>query len=84
MVGITPNGSEEFRRAHPKNFHNLWGLVHPQLSDNKYLQKRFRGLELRIGSISGIEGLLRAGQKNLYPLIGGSFFLQSENHCLKL
>lgn len=61
MVGITPNGSEEFRRAHPKNFHKLWGLVHPQLLDDKYLQKRFQGFELRIGSISGIESL----EKNL-------------------
>lgn len=61
MVGITPNGSEEFRRAHPKNFHKLWGLVHPQLLDDKYLQKRFRGFELRIGSISGMGGL----EKNL-------------------
>ena len=51
MVGITPNGSEEFRRAHPKNFHKLWGLVHPQLLDDEFLSHRFCGLEMSLASL---------------------------------
>lgn len=63
LVGITPNGSEEFRKANPKNFHRLWGLIHPQLFDDKFLHKRFQGQGLRIGSISGTEGLEKASHK---------------------
>lgn len=84
LVGITPNGSTAFCAADRRSFHKLWGMVHPQLLDDKYLQKRFRGLELRIGSFSGEEGLKKTAEKKLQPLISGSFFSQSENHCLKL
>jgi len=68
LVGITPNGSEEFRKTHPKNFQKLWGLIHPQLLDDKFLHKRFQGHGLSIGSISGMEGLEKAGHKESLSL----------------
>lgn len=68
LVGVTPNGSSAFRKAHPKKFHRLWGLVHPQILDEEYLQKRFTGMELRVGSISGMEGLGNAGPEELSTL----------------
>ena len=55
LVGITPNGSSAFRKAHPQNFHRLWGLVHPQLLDDEFLRKRFAGMDLRIGSLASPE-----------------------------
>lgn len=50
LIGVTPNGSSAFQRAQPKNFHRLWGLVHPQLLDEQFLFHRFRGFEKIVGS----------------------------------
>lgn len=57
LVGITPNGSLSYREKNFTNFHRLWGLVHPQLLDDVFLQKKYSGMNLRLGSISGEEGI---------------------------
>lgn len=57
LVGVTPNGSKVFQQTHPKNYHNLWGKVHPQLLDEVYLRKRFSEFDLQISSISGDQRL---------------------------
>jgi len=51
LIGVTPNGSSAFQRAEPKNFHRLWGLVHPQLLDEQFLFHRFRDFEKIVGSL---------------------------------
>jgi len=51
LVGVTPNGSAAFRQAYPRNFHRLWGLVHPQLLDDEFLSHRFSGLEMSLASL---------------------------------
>lgn len=50
LIGVTPNGSSALQKAKPKNFHRLWGLVHPQLLDEKFLFERFRGFDKFVGS----------------------------------
>lgn len=35
---LTPNGSEAFRRAAPKNWHSMWGKVHPQMIDPEFYE----------------------------------------------
>jgi len=70
LVGVTPNGSLSYRKEHAANFHRLWGLVHPQLLTNEFLHKKFAGMELRLGSVSGVEGIdevTRPG--NLHPAL---------------
>lgn len=51
LVGVTPNGSSTFQLTKPKNFHRLWGLVHPQLLDEQFLFDRFKGLEIAVSSL---------------------------------
>jgi 2-polyprenyl-3-methyl-5-hydroxy-6-metoxy-1,4-benzoquinol methylase len=68
LVGITPNGSQPYRKMHFANFHRLWGLVHPQLLDDEFLLNKFSGLDLRMGSIAGLDGIeesLVKGNQNL-------------------
>lgn len=36
FVAFTPNGSDPFRRAKPWNWMKAWGLVHPNLLDDRY------------------------------------------------
>lgn len=38
FIAFTPNGSEAFRRARPWNWMKAWGLVHPNLLDDRYYQ----------------------------------------------
>lgn len=51
LVGVTPNGSSVFQMAKPKNFHHLWGLVHPQLLDEQFLFRYFGGREILVSSL---------------------------------
>lgn len=41
FVSFTPNGCKGFRLAHPKNWHMLWGEVHPNMIDDIFLNKSF-------------------------------------------
>ena len=81
LVGISPNGSLSYRKMHFANFHRLWGLVHPQLLDDEFLLNKFSGMDLRMGSIAGLDGIeesLVKGNQNL-NLHRRELFLQSEN-----
>ncbi len=39
FVAFTPNGSLTFRQNAPRDWHLMWGLVHPQLIDDAFLLK---------------------------------------------
>jgi 2-polyprenyl-3-methyl-5-hydroxy-6-metoxy-1,4-benzoquinol methylase len=39
FVAFTPNGSEINRRRNPVGWHRRWGLVHPQLLDEHFVQR---------------------------------------------
>lgn len=41
FVSITPNGSEPYRKKNPGAWQRSWGLKHPQLLDNEFLERRF-------------------------------------------
>ncbi len=41
FVAFTPNGSKSHRSKNPKDWHNLWGLVHPNFLDEIYYKNRF-------------------------------------------
>jgi len=39
FVAFTPNGSRTFRQNAPRDWHLMWGFVHPQLIDDDFLLK---------------------------------------------
>lgn len=43
LIIVTPNGSEEFRRLSPAEWHRLWGLVHPNFIDERFYNCTFSG-----------------------------------------
>jgi 2-polyprenyl-3-methyl-5-hydroxy-6-metoxy-1,4-benzoquinol methylase len=45
FVAVTPNGSQDFRKANYNSYHQLWGKVHPVLLNEKFVRKNF-GKEL--------------------------------------
>lgn len=50
MVHVTPNGSLDYRAAAPRNWHLLWGEVHPQLLDEEFCLRRYRKRPALIGA----------------------------------
>lgn len=40
-MAVTPNGSADFRKKAPFAWHNLWGLVHPNLLDRDFYESYF-------------------------------------------
>ena len=49
LLSITPNGSLEHKKHNP-NWSKLWGMVHPNLIDEKFYQKFFSNKKYYIGS----------------------------------
>ena len=49
-VSFCPNGSEDFHRAKPHNYHQLWGLDHPCFPDDHFFEKQLNGLPMLISS----------------------------------
>lgn len=43
FVAFTPNGSGDFRAANPLAWHRAWGLVHPQLIDERFYEYALAG-----------------------------------------
>jgi 2-polyprenyl-3-methyl-5-hydroxy-6-metoxy-1,4-benzoquinol methylase len=43
FIAFTPNGSSDFKNAHPSSWCKLWGLVHPNFIDDVYYQRTFPG-----------------------------------------
>lgn len=50
FVALTPNGSFTYRSANERGWRQLWGLVHPQLIDDRYLVHRFAKSPLLVTS----------------------------------
>lgn len=50
LVTVCPNGSEKFRSLEPKKYTDFWGLVHPQLPDEKFYINYFGESNLLISS----------------------------------
>jgi 2-polyprenyl-3-methyl-5-hydroxy-6-metoxy-1,4-benzoquinol methylase len=42
FIAFTPNGSREFRQRNYRVWHQLWGLVHPNLLDIIYFDEQFK------------------------------------------
>jgi hypothetical protein len=42
FVGFTPNASDDCFTANPQRRHSLWGKVHPQLIDGRFVEANFR------------------------------------------
>lgn len=77
FVAFTPNGSLSFRRANPGAWHLMWGQVHPQLLDEKYLLARFSHSPLLIHSAPLLQmgaprylAGLKNWSRNLEPCVG--------------
>jgi 2-polyprenyl-3-methyl-5-hydroxy-6-metoxy-1,4-benzoquinol methylase len=50
FVAFTPNGSNESRSVRPLVWHQLWGLVHPQLCDVEYCRSNFEHVPTLVAS----------------------------------
>lgn len=50
FVAFTPNGSEEFRRYCPADFHRLWNRVHPNFLTDEFYKQVFQNCPLFLGS----------------------------------
>jgi 2-polyprenyl-3-methyl-5-hydroxy-6-metoxy-1,4-benzoquinol methylase len=50
LITVSPNGSEEFFKASPREYRQLWGLNHPQMLDEKFYIRYFGELNLLITS----------------------------------
>lgn len=59
MVHVTPNGSNAYRQVAPRNWHLLWGEVHPQLLDENFCLHRYQGRPALIGSTPSDPSVLR-------------------------
>jgi SAM-dependent methyltransferase len=67
LVSVCPNGTEAFRSAQPAGWRLLWGEVHPNLLDDVYLARTFRGMPYLIGSSP-----VTIGDDDLRHLQGGT------------
>lgn len=78
FVAFTPNGSLGFRRKEGKAWKKLWGLVHPNLLDDKYYRATFSGKRFLLSSdpypIKEIEKW-RVGHSSVLPLDGVELLL---------
>jgi 2-polyprenyl-3-methyl-5-hydroxy-6-metoxy-1,4-benzoquinol methylase len=50
FVSFTPNGSDAFRNAVPEHWNKLWGEVHPNFLDDRFLDWSFRQSPRAVGS----------------------------------
>jgi SAM-dependent methyltransferase len=50
FVAFTPNGADAFKLKAPYNWHASWGLVHPQLLDDRFYSARFAGFDVLMAS----------------------------------
>jgi 2-polyprenyl-3-methyl-5-hydroxy-6-metoxy-1,4-benzoquinol methylase len=69
FIAFTPNGSTTFRTTKFDNWHELWGLVHPQLIDEEYLLHRFCGLPLIVTSSPHPVSQIAQWDRSIRPLI---------------
>lgn len=50
FIGYTPNGSEAYRQANFRGFHLSWGLKHPNLLQDRFVEKLADGLPALVSS----------------------------------
>lgn len=81
FVALTPNGSEEYRKANAHSWHKLWGLVHPNFLDKTFYQNNFGDCPYIIGStpcdLNQLQSWVASTEKNqqtLLDLSGGELF----------
>jgi 2-polyprenyl-3-methyl-5-hydroxy-6-metoxy-1,4-benzoquinol methylase len=76
FVAFTPNGSAQFRAANRLAWHRLWGMVHPQLIDDRFYDYALAGRRYLLASSpyepAGMAEWLRgAGDSARLDLSGG-------------
>jgi hypothetical protein len=73
FIALTPNGSEEFRRQNPADFHRLWNRVHPNFLTGEFYQHVFDVQPLLLASPPYDLRLLATWDKQsrtIFPLNG--------------
>ena len=50
FIAFTPNGSEAYKKTHPWHWQRSWGLVHPNLIDEKYYKFAFCNMSFLMAS----------------------------------
>ena len=70
FIAITPNGSKEFQKKAPNDFHKLWGKVHPILLSKSFVEKNYKNLINIIGSLpSKLENEFYSADLDQYEFI---------------
>jgi len=79
FVSFTPNGSDAHRAASP-NWSKLWGEVHPNFIDDKFLDSSFKRSPRAVGSSPVINASLpeRAELRQLNQLRGGEIVFAAQ------
>jgi len=77
LIFLCPNGSEDFKKIHPKNFHLFWGQVHPNMISSDFYNHIFVNYPFYIASSSyDFEKLRKWRQNNqIINLNGGEELL---------
>jgi 2-polyprenyl-3-methyl-5-hydroxy-6-metoxy-1,4-benzoquinol methylase len=70
IVSFTPNGSLSFREIKPKNWHQIWGLKHPNLLDDVYYQEVFQQNSYYLASSPYNKESISAWARNAGQYIG--------------
>lgn len=50
LIFLCPNGSKDFKKKHPKNFHLFWGQVHPNMISSDFYNHIFGNFPFYIAS----------------------------------
>lgn len=50
LIFLSPNGSKDFKKNYPKNFHLFWGQVHPNMISSEFYRYIFREFPFYISS----------------------------------
>lgn len=76
FVSFTPNGSEEYRAAFPEQWSKLWGEVHPNFIDERFVNRNFRQSPRTIGSSPVKDAVISdgAGLRNSNKLDSSELF----------
>ena len=65
LIGETPNGSSDRRKAEPEDFHKNWGQVHPVLLTDDFVQRMFPNEAYYLASEVNAEDISRWDQKQV-------------------
>jgi 2-polyprenyl-3-methyl-5-hydroxy-6-metoxy-1,4-benzoquinol methylase len=69
FISFCPNGSLDFKKKHPENFHTFWGQVHPNYLNSYFFCKAFKNVPYLIGSDCSKQEDIEGWDKNCQKIL---------------